>query len=67
MSEFLVALGLVFVIEGLVFAAMPGAAKRALAAIVESPEQFLRIVGIVSAVAGLVIIWLVRAALGGSF
>jgi len=67
MSEFLVALGLVFVIEGIVFAAMPGPAKRALAAIVESPEQFLRIVGIVSAVAGLVIIWLVRAALGGSF
>ena len=66
MSEFIVALGLVFVIEGLVFAAMPGPAKRALAAIVESPEQFLRLVGIASAVAGLVIIWLVRAANGGS-
>jgi uncharacterized protein YjeT (DUF2065 family) len=66
MSEFIVALGLVFVIEGLVFAAMPGPAKRALAAIVDSPEQFLRIVGISSAVAGLVIIWLVRALHGGS-
>jgi uncharacterized protein YjeT (DUF2065 family) len=66
MSEFVVALGLVFVIEGLVFAAMPGPAKRALAAIVDSPDQFLRIVGIVSAVAGLVIIWLVRALHGGS-
>ena len=66
MSEFIVALGLVFVIEGLVFAAMPGPAKRALAAILDSPDQFLRIVGIVSAVAGLVIIWLVRAVHGGS-
>jgi uncharacterized protein YjeT (DUF2065 family) len=66
MSEFVVAVGLVFVIEGLVFAAMPGPAKRALAAIVDSPDQFLRIVGIVSAVAGLVIIWLVRALHGGS-
>jgi uncharacterized protein YjeT (DUF2065 family) len=66
MSEFIVALGLVFVIEGLVFAAMPGQAKRALTAIVESPEQFLRVVGISSAVAGLVIIWLVRAVHGGS-
>jgi uncharacterized protein YjeT (DUF2065 family) len=66
MSEFIVALGLVFVIEGLVFAAMPGPAKRALAAIVDSPEQFLRVVGISSAVAGLVIIWLVRALHGGS-
>jgi uncharacterized protein YjeT (DUF2065 family) len=66
MSEFIVALGLVFVIEGLVFAAMPGPAKRALAAIVDSPEQFLRVVGISSAVAGVVIIWLVRALHGGS-
>ncbi len=31
MSDFLAALGLVFVIEGLVFAAFPAAAKRAMA------------------------------------
>lgn len=67
MTEFIVALGLVFVIEGIVFAAMPGPAKRALVAIVESQEQFLRVVGIVSAVVGLVIIWLARTAHGGSF
>lgn len=67
MSEFLVALGLEFVIEGLVFAAMPGAAKRALSSIMESPDQFLRMVGIVSAVAGLVIIWLVRSVSAGAF
>ncbi len=66
MYEFVVALGLVFFIEGLLFAAIPGPAKRALAAIMESPEPFLRIVGVVSAVAGLVIIWLVRAVHGGS-
>lgn len=61
MAQFLVALGLVFVIEGLVFAAFPGPAKRALAAMMDSPEPFLRIVGIISAVAGLVIIWVFRA------
>jgi len=61
MSEFIVALGLVFVIEGLVFAAFPGAAKRATVAVTESPEGVLRIIGIVSAILGLLIIWAVRA------
>jgi hypothetical protein len=61
MSDFIVALGLVFVIEGLVFAAFPGPAKRALLAVTESPETMLRIVGIVSAVLGLVIIWGMRS------
>lgn len=64
MTQFVVALGLVFVIEGLVFAAFPGPAKRALHTVTESPEHFLRIVGIVSAVVGLVMIWLVRGIQG---
>jgi uncharacterized protein len=60
MTDFLAALGLVFVIEGLVFAAFPNAAKRAVAAVMETPEQGLRAVGLVSAVFGLAVIWLVR-------
>ena len=60
MSDFLVALGLVFVIEGLIFAAFPGSAKQAMAAVLETPDNVLRIVGIVSAVVGLVLVWLVR-------
>jgi uncharacterized protein YjeT (DUF2065 family) len=60
MSDFLVALGLVFAIEGLVFAAMPGAAKRGMASVLETPESVLRIVGVVSAVIGVAIVWLVR-------
>jgi uncharacterized protein len=60
MSEFAVALGLMFVIEGLVFAAFPGAAKRATLAVYESPEGTLRLIGIVSAVLGLLIIWAMR-------
>jgi uncharacterized protein YjeT (DUF2065 family) len=61
MSDFLVALGLVFVIEGLVFAAFPEQAKRAMASVLESPESSLRAVGIGSAVLGVLIIWIVRA------
>jgi uncharacterized protein len=60
MAQFLVAIGLVLVIEGLLFAAFPSAAKRLAATAIESPETSLRVAGIVSAVLGLVIIWLVR-------
>ena len=60
MSDFLIALGLVFAIEGLVFAAFPGAAKRAMASALETPDGMLRIVGIASALLGVLLIWLVR-------
>ncbi|HET7850202.1 MAG TPA: DUF2065 domain-containing protein [Pseudolabrys sp.] len=60
MSDFLVALGLVFVIEGLVFAAFPGSAKRAMVSVMETPDMPLRLVGIGSAVFGLIVVWLMR-------
>jgi uncharacterized protein len=60
MSDFLVALGLLFVLEGLVCAAFPGSAKRAATTVIETPEQTMRIIGIVSAIAGIAVIWLVR-------
>ena len=60
MSDFLVALGLVFVIEGLIFAASPGAAKNAMAHVMDTADGPLRVVGVASAVVGLVLVWLVR-------
>ena len=60
MTDFIVAVGLVFVIEGLVFAAFPGSARRAMAAVLETPEPILRAMGLMSAAAGLVLVWLVR-------
>ena len=60
MSEFLVALGLVFAIEGLVFAAFPATVKRAMTRVMETPDAALRVVGIVSAALGIALIWLVR-------
>lgn len=60
MSDFVVAIGLVLVIEGLVFAAFPGAARRLAAHALESPEGPLRIAGVVSAVLGIIVVWLVR-------
>ncbi len=60
MSDFLVALGLVFVIEGLGFAAFPHAAKRAMTAVLETPDPILRVVGLASAVVGLALVWAIR-------
>ena len=60
MADFIVALGLVFVIEGLVFAVSPASAKNAMAHVIETPDGPLRMVGIVAAVLGVVIVWLVR-------
>ena len=60
MSDFLVAFGLVFVIEGIVFSAFPSHTKRALAALPEMPDGTLRVVGLASAVLGLLLVWLVR-------
>lgn len=60
MTDFLAALGLVFVIEGLLFAALPGPAKRAMTSVMETPEGQLRVIGIASAAIGLVVVWLAR-------
>jgi uncharacterized protein YjeT (DUF2065 family) len=60
MSLFVAALGLLLAIEGLTFAAFPGAAKRAAAAILETPEPTLRIVGLVAAILGVFMVWMVR-------
>jgi uncharacterized protein YjeT (DUF2065 family) len=60
MWDFLVALGLVFVIEGLIFAANPAAAKKAMVHVLETPDGPLRIVGIASAVVGVLLVWLAR-------
>ncbi len=60
MTDFLAALGLVFVIEGLIFAAFPGQAKRSMAAVLATPDVTLRAIGLGAAVAGVILVWLVR-------
>lgn len=60
MSDFVVAIGLVLAIEGLLFAAFPFWVKRSMAHVVETPDNALRLVGIFSALIGVVVVWLVR-------
>jgi uncharacterized protein YjeT (DUF2065 family) len=60
MHDFLAALGLCFVIEGIFLAAFPGGAKRAMTTILEMSDTPLRVAGIVSAVVGVLVVYLVR-------
>jgi len=60
MSDFVVALGLVFVLEGLLFAAFPDVAKRAMESVQQTQDSALRIVGLVSAIIGIAVIWFIR-------
>jgi uncharacterized protein len=60
MHDFLAAVGLVFAIEGLFLAAFPGGAKRTMTHVLEMPDGRLRIAGLVSALVGVAIVYLVR-------
>lgn len=60
MADLLVAIGLIFVLEGLIFAAFPDSAKKAVSAVLDTPSAVLRTIGLGSAVIGVVLVWLVR-------
>ena len=61
MSDFLVALGLVLVIEGVLYGGLPNLARRLAAEVLATPEQTLRTAGLVAAAVGVAIVWLVRS------
>jgi hypothetical protein len=60
MWDFIAALGLVFAIEGILFAAIPNLAKDALRSAAETPVDRMRLIGVGSAVLGVVLVWLAR-------
>jgi hypothetical protein len=60
MSNLLVALGLVLVIEGALWALAPGLGRKFLEATAEMPESTLRIAGATAVAAGVLLIWLAR-------
>lgn len=59
-GDFLIGLGILFVLEGILFAASPAWMRRAMESAMATPDNVLRVVGIGSAVGGLILIWLVR-------
>ena len=60
MGDFLAAIGLVLVIEGVLYGVLPGLAKQVAARAAEVPEATLRLAGVSAVVAGVAIVWLVR-------
>lgn len=60
MADFWTALALVLVIEGVVYAAFPGPMKRAVAVVLSMPNNVLRTTGLIAAMVGLVVVWLIR-------
>ena len=59
-ADFLIGIGILFVLEGILFLAFPGWMRRAMTSALATPDNILRIAGIVSAIGGLILIWLVR-------
>ncbi|ABE40574.1 DUF2065 domain-containing protein [Rhodopseudomonas pseudopalustris] len=59
-ADLLIGVGVLFVLEGLIFAASPSWMRRAMKSAMATPDNVLRVVGIASAVLGLILIWAVR-------
>ena len=60
MRDLVAALGLALAVEGLLFAAFPDAVRRAMIEAAHTPSDRMRLVGIASAVLGVVIVWAAR-------
>nr|WP_321456354.1 DUF2065 domain-containing protein [uncultured Cohaesibacter sp.] len=60
MSDFVAAVGLVFVIEGFLWAAMPHGMKRMMLDVATIPGSSLRIGGLVAMIVGVIIVWMIR-------
>ena len=61
MSDFLTAVGLLFMFEGCLYGGFPSVAKRIASDVLKLPESVLRYVGMGSMVLGLGMVWLVRS------
>jgi uncharacterized protein YjeT (DUF2065 family) len=60
MTDFLAALALLLVIEGLLYAAAPETLRRAMAVILTQPPAAMRIAGLAAAILGVFLLWLIR-------
>jgi uncharacterized protein YjeT (DUF2065 family) len=59
-NDFLSALGLMLVLEGLLYGGLPGLVKKMAADIVHVPEGIMRVVGLMVMALGVFIVYLVR-------
>jgi len=60
MLDFLSAIGLIFILEGLLLFSSPKRLKKILQIITIYPESKIRIIGGVSVLLGIVLLWIIR-------
>lgn len=60
-TDLLSAIALLMVIEGLLPFANPGGSRRTMAMLAQMPDDKLRLAGLVSIIAGLVLLYFVRS------
>jgi len=60
MNDLFVAMGLALAIEGMLYCLFPDGMKRMMAQVLQMPSSNVRTVGMVAAVAGVGVVWLVR-------
>ena len=60
LTAFLTAIGLIFVIEGGLYALFPEAMRRSIARVLAQPAGRIRTVGLSAALVGLLLVWLVN-------
>ncbi len=60
MSDFLAAVGLVLILEGVLYGGFPQFAKRMVIQILDLDDNILRGIGTASVVCGMLLIWFVR-------
>ncbi|MCC0040234.1 MAG: DUF2065 family protein [Brucellaceae bacterium] len=60
MADLIVAIGLVLVVEGLLYGGFPRMVKRMAAEVIAMPEGALRTGGVIAVALGVLVVWLVR-------
>ena len=60
MADLVAGLGVALVIEGLLWAIIPGYALKLLIAAAQTPETGLRVMGLFAMAAGVLVVWFVR-------
>jgi uncharacterized protein YjeT (DUF2065 family) len=60
MADLLTAIGLAVAIEGLLYALFPSAMKKMMLQVLAQPQTSLRTAGLVAAIAGVGLVWLIR-------
>jgi hypothetical protein len=66
MIDVVTAIGLVLVIEGVLYAVAPQQVKRMMALASGTPAETLRMGGLIAAGLGVAIVWLARSVIGAS-